>query len=95
MTTIRTTFGRLLISTPLVVLFAVTSPVANAQTRLQYVTGEGLRIEPPLEFNYKRVGVKVGKLPGKGAITFFAGTGAGTAVTAWWCNHTGWCYKQN
>ena len=70
MTNIRTTFDRLLISAPLVVLFAVTSPVANAQTRFQYVTGEGWRIDPPYELNYKRVGVKFGKLPGKGLITF-------------------------
>jgi len=34
MTTITTTFGRLLISAPLLVLFAVTSTAANAQTRI-------------------------------------------------------------
>ena len=34
MTTITTTFGRLLISAPLLVLCAVTSMVANAQTRI-------------------------------------------------------------
>jgi hypothetical protein len=34
MTTITTIFGRLLISAPLLVLFAVTSTAANAQTRI-------------------------------------------------------------
>ena len=34
MTTITTTFGRLLISAPLLVLFAVTPTVANAETRI-------------------------------------------------------------
>jgi hypothetical protein len=98
MTNIRTTFDRLLISAPLVVLFAVTSPVANAQTRLVYATGEGLKFEPAYEFYAKRVGVRIGKLPTKGVIAFAAGTGVGTVATTWWCNHTGlWglCSKQN
>jgi hypothetical protein len=34
MTTIMTTFGRLLISAPLLVLFVVTSTVANAESRI-------------------------------------------------------------
>jgi hypothetical protein len=97
MTIIRTAFGRLLVSAPLVVLFAVTSPMANAQTRFVYATGEGWKIDPPYELSYgKRVGVKFGKLPTKGVITFAAGTGAEPVVTTWWCNHVGWwCSKQN
>ena len=93
MTTLRTTFGGLLISAPLVALFAVTSPVANAQSRLMFDSGEGLKIDPPYEWSGKRTAVKIGKLklPGKGVIHFAAGTMAGTALTAWWCKHTGWC----
>lgn len=60
--------------------------------RLVWVTGEGAKIDPPYKFHFgKRLGLEVGKLPGKTAIAF----GSGAGVAAWWCDLIGLlCPKQ-